>query len=463
MSAPLLWIVMPIAISVLFWFIQNKRLLVLIASVTFCMLLGLIAVYQPIGGILKLGPISLELNTTLAIFGRGFVLENSDRFFLAFINFAGAFWFLGSRVSDAPSKFIPIGMAIQALLTAALAVEPFLYSAVLIELVAIVSLPLLVTKNKPVGKGALRFLIYQSLALPFILLAGWILSGAQANPSEVGQLNLAAVLLGLGFAFWLAVFPFHIWMPELAEETHPYIAGFVLSILPVVFLLIMLNFLNGIVWLKEAPFLGPVLRTVGTVMVVGGGFWAATQTNLRRVFGFLIILESGFALLSISLQNEVGTKIFYMSFIPRMVPLGLMAMSLAMFNKAEIEPDLAHLKGQFHHHPIASAALLFALFSAAGLPLLAGFPIKVELIEQFAGNPVIAIFLVIGLAAVLFSAFRLFIILMGEPSDKWVSEEPIGMVLFLSIGLFMTLLFGILPNVFIGTTWTAISALLGLT
>lgn len=462
MSAPLIWIVLPAIASVIFWFIQQKSRLVLTLSVVFCGLLAMIAIVQPIGGVLKLGPVSFEIKTTLAILGRGFVLENSDRFFLAFINFAAAFWFLGSRIADAPSKFIPLGLAILSLLTAAMAVEPFLYSAILVELAAIVSMPLLVTKGQSVGKGALRYLIYQSLALPFILLAGWILSGAQANPSDTSQLKLAALLLGLGFAFWLGVFPFHIWIPEMAEETHPYVAGFVLSIFPVVFLLIMLNFLNGIVWLKDAEFLVPVLRIVGTVMVVSGGFWAAIQRDMRRLFGFAVIFESGFALLSISLQSDVGTQSFYLSFIPRMVQLGVWAMALATLMKAKVEPDLIQLRGQFRKYPVASVALVGSVFSIAGFPLLAGFPMKIELIEQFASIPIVAIWLIIGLVAILFSAFRLLTVLMGRTEEKWSSGESTGQIVFLSTGMFMILIMGLFPNVFIGSTWTTISLLLGL-
>jgi formate hydrogenlyase subunit 3/multisubunit Na+/H+ antiporter MnhD subunit len=137
-----------------------------------------------------------------------------------------------------------------------------------------------------------------------IYIAGrWMLSSAQANPSDTQQLTLAALLLGLGFAFWLGVFPFHIWIPELAEETHPYVAGFLLSIYPLVSILILLNFLDGIVWLKNAAFLAPVIRIVGTVMVLSGGFGAAIQKDLRRIFGFAVIFESGFALLAIGLQT----------------------------------------------------------------------------------------------------------------------------------------------------------------
>jgi len=462
MSAPIIWIVFPVLISIGFWFIQEKRRLLLSLAVALCGLLAVIAIVQPIGAVMKLGPISIEIMTTLAIFGRALVLENSDRFFLAFINLAAIFWFVGSYIVNAPTKFIPLSLSILGLLTAALAVEPFLYSAIFVELTAIVTIPLLTLPNRPVGKGTMRFLIYQSLALPFILLAGWILSGAQANPSDASQLNLAALFLGLGFSFWLGVFPFHVWIPELSEETHSYIAGFLLSILPVVFILIMLNFLNGIIWLKDASFLVPVLRVVGVVMVVSGGLGAAIQKDLRRLFGFAVIFESGFAILAISLQNSIGNQSFYISFIPRIIQLGLLALSLTIFRKANIMPDLLHIKGQFRNHPITASALLVSLFSIAGFPLLAGFPIKIELIEQFSNNPLIVVWSILGMSAILFSAVRILILLITKTDENQKNIETTGEIVLLSVGVFCIIIMGILPNIFVGSTWTAISRLLGL-
>ena len=94
-----------------------------------------------------------------------------------------------------------------ALLVAALAVEPFLFSALLIEMAVLVSVPLLSPPGHPVGKGVLRYLIFQTLAMPFILFAGWVFGGVEINPADTQLLVQSVVLMGFGFAFWLAVFP----------------------------------------------------------------------------------------------------------------------------------------------------------------------------------------------------------------------------------------------------------------
>lgn len=460
MSAPLIWIVLPLLISVALWFVQSKTRLVLIISLILCGLLGLIALLQPIGGVVKIGPTSIELKTTLVLLGRSFILENKDRFFLVFINFAAVFWFLGARISKTPSKFIPLSLAIISLLTAALAVEPFLYSAVLIELAVIISLPMLINRDEPIGKGVLRYFIYQSLAMPFILFAGWMLSGTQANPSDVSQLQFAALLLGLGFAFWLAVFPFHVWIPELASEGHSYIVGFLLSCLPPVYLLIMLKYLNGLIWLKDAAFLVPTLQIVGAVMIVTGGIWAAVQTDLKRLFGFTVIIQSGFSLICISLQNSQGNELFYLSLIPHMLSLGVFAYALAVLQRHQISSaQFKNLSGMIRNFPVLFTSVICSLFSVIGLPLFAGFSLNLELFGLL-GNRSLIIWIMLGYIGLMIAAFRLLIVLIGYNGKKWLITESMGDLFFLVTGVFALMLMGTFPSPFIGSVWKLFSTLL---
>ena len=148
------------------------------------------------------------------------------------------------------SNIVPFGLAFIGLLIAALAVEPFLYSALIIEIAVIVSIPIVANAANPRIKGVSRYLIYFTIGMPFVLLAGWYLAGGEITPVNDEQLIQAALLLGLGFVFWLAVFPFHSWMPLLADETEPIEGFFVLTILPMAVAVLLMKYLNGFAWLR---------------------------------------------------------------------------------------------------------------------------------------------------------------------------------------------------------------------
>jgi formate hydrogenlyase subunit 3/multisubunit Na+/H+ antiporter MnhD subunit len=460
MSAPIIWIVIPFAAAVVLWFLQGKPRLSLAISVTLCFLLGLIALFQNIDSAFRIGSIVVNIPSTLTILGRSFVLGNSNRIFLALIYLSMIFWYFSTQATGTSTKFIPLSLAIISLLTAALAVEPFLYSAILVELAVIISLPLLITRDKPVGKGILRYLIFQSLAMPFILLAGWILSGVQTSFSDLTQLYLAALFLGMGFAFWLGIFPFHFWIPEFCSENDIFINGFILSVFPVAFILIMLNFINGLTWLRDSVFLVPVLRVCGTLMIATGGIWAAMQKDLRKIIGYVAILQTGFLLVDISLQAELGVQLFYYEILVRALEMGLMTLALKVIQNESGEVNLTSLKGSFKEHPMAVIGLLVGLFSSAGLPLLGSFPIRTILLANLSDNPAYIVWILIGCGATLFIACTILKNFFTGRKQNGKSQENGLQILLFGIGIFFIVLIGLLPSVFLQGLWSKISVLL---
>ena len=189
---------------------------------------------------------------------------------------------------------------------ASIAVEPFLYAALFIEMAVLLSIPMLTSIHKPPGKGVVRFLIYQTLAMPFILLAGWLLAGVEASPGDLALAAQSASMLGLGFAFLLAIFPLYNWIPMLAEEASPFAIGFLLWILPTTTLFFGMGFLDRYSWLRSSPQLAVALQSAGLLMVVTGGIWAAFQRHLGRIMAYGSVVETGLSLIALSLDSRVG-------------------------------------------------------------------------------------------------------------------------------------------------------------
>jgi NADH:ubiquinone oxidoreductase subunit 2 (subunit N) len=142
--------------------------------------------------------------------------------------------------------------------------------------------------------------------------------------------------------------------------------------------------------------------------------------------------------------------------------LGLFSFVLAIFENEGIKTDFETLKGQIRVNPVAGIALLIALFSIAGFPLLASFPMKVELLEQYSIQPIISIWTVIGMAAMLFAAVKVLITFIAKPNQPAQFSNSVSRLIFITVGAFIIVIMGLIPNVFVGSTWVLIGKLLGL-
>ena len=450
MNAPLLWIGLPIVFSVVLLFIMRRAALATAVAASLCLFLALLAWQTPIDSLIQIGPLSFKISSEIVILGRRFVLDNGHRALLTLIYALGFAWFFGASVAKPGRLFWPVGMGMIALLVAAQAVQPFLYAALLIEMAVLLSIPMLNPPGRPVGLGALRYLIFQTLALPFILLAGWAASAIETNPNNASLLVQAAVLFGLGFAFWLAVFPFNTWVPLLTGEAHPYASGFVLSFLPGVALFMALGFLDSFAWLRDNQNLPAIFQLVSTIMVVIGGLGAAFQKDLKRAFGYAVILESGFSVLALGLRTTIGLQAFATALLPRFFALLLFSFSLAIFEQSGAPTTLDGIKGSLRRLPFASVSLLTAYFSLGGLPLLAEFPIRQALIEAVAGQSLpLLVWILISSLSFWGGGFRLLAIMASNQQPDWkIGEKPLPAFL-LSFGMLTILFIGLLPSVFL--------------
>ncbi len=456
MSSPLLWIGLPILVGAVLLPLRSRRSLVLWIATGICFLLVLLAWQVPLGVVIHLGPITFQISPVLAILGRRFVLDAADRPFLILMYLFGGIWFLGSRQAAASSHFPPIGLVLIALLVAAQAVEPFLYAALILEMAVLISLPLLSPPGAHAGSGTLRYLIFQTLAIPFILLAGWAAGQVEANLPGTRWVVQAILFLGLGFSFWLGVFPFYTWVPLLAQEVSPYIFGFLLGLLPVGVLWIALGFLDSYAWLRASGQVADGLRLTGGIMVVTAGIWTAFQTDLSRVLGYAILMENGYALLAISLNSSLGLELFAASLVPRLVGIALWTLALSIYQKNGLLTTLDGLAGAMRRYPVVSLGLGLAYFSLGGLPLLASFPVRQPLIEALAGQSLpVAIAAVIGNLGFLLGAYRLLWTLVSSNEKQWkVTEQRLDSVMLVA-AMILLVLAGLLP-------WIVLRGSLGL-
>jgi NADH-quinone oxidoreductase subunit N len=447
MNAPTIWIIAPAFAAILLFPIRNQRVLSILGG-TITILLALSAQFIPIGEALTFGASSFKIDDSLIVLGRVLQIRPAEGSLLAIIYGATALWFFGAEASGTARSIVPYGLLITTLMVASIAVEPFLFAALFIELAILLAIPMLVSINQMPGRGVVRFFIYQTLAMPFILLSGWLLSGVEASPGDISLATQAASMLGLGFAFLLAVFPLYNWIPLLIEESSPFIVGFLLWILPTVTIIFGAGFLDRYSWLRSSTETITALRFTGLLMIVTGGFWAATQPHLGRMMAYGSVAETGFSLLALSLNSRIGIPILFLLLPARALGLAVWSLALTIFKNNAESLRFPAVRGMLRNFPFASAALILASLSASAFPLLAGFPARLALWENLSRLSIgAAIWMGIGIVGLLTGAFRSLAVLgMADEYSSWEIRENWLQGIMLGLGVIGLFLLGLFPQ-----------------
>jgi len=458
-NSAVIWIFFPLSLSLLTFLFRKWDKVVTFSAIVIMVALAWFAWQAPMGEVLLFGPFSISLEESLTFLGRRLEIQATDASALVLIYLGVAFWFGGSLVAKVRRIYVSAGLAVSALLTAAIAVEPFLYAALLIELAVFICVALLVEPGKQIPPGALRFLTLQTLGIPFILFAGWLLAGVESNPEDAELVLQASLMLTFGFAFLLAIFPFHSWIPMLAENAHPYMVAFVLYLLPTAIILFGLGFLDRYSWLRNQLEVSRLIQLAGVLMVITGGFFSIFQNHLGRIMGFAVILETGITLLVVSaLVERPGDgsmlEVMFIQILPRGLELGVWSLSLVIlggFIEGKVDNlRFRNVQGLARRLPIASIGLVISQLSLVGFPLLAGFPAhRVMWLHLASESYLIAIAALLGYGGMLFASFRtIAVLVMGSTDSAWEVSEQWSQIFLLVLGGTVILLIGLFPQWF---------------
>ncbi len=473
MSAPIIWIIIPGLIAIVLYIFQDRVKLVNSVGILLALVLGLFALMLPIGQSITLGTFGFEISDMLVVLGRRFVISQRDAALIALMYFGAAFWFGGVFFASTTRAFIPLALGMIATYIAAFSVEPFLYGPLLFELAVLVSVPLLAFPGMGVSKGVLRYLSYQTLGFPFLLFSGWLLAGIEVGPGNSLQILQASVLLALGFAFLLGVFPFHTWIPMLGESAHPYNIAFIYYQLPIAITIFALNIFDQYVWLRSSLTTHSILVIVGITMIFVGGTITAFQRHVGRMMGYVLIVDIGFSLIAISsgLVNNGSLGLFFGMLLPRGLALGVWSLALVVLSNKVVDGNGIHIivpsslsfrsiQGIAYRLPVASFCLLIAYFSIAGFPLMAGYSVRHAILDAFQGRSVLSLTLILfGMIGVFIGGMRTIAAMILDNNNGWQRNETAWEVFFLSLGSASLLILGLFPKWFIPVMFHVVESL----
>lgn len=194
-----------------------------------------------------------------------------------------------------------------------------------------------------------------------------------------GHMNRPMAVIGLfltlsGFFFKLAVFPFHLWAPDVYQGAAHQVAAYIATVSKVAAAAVIIR--TVAVSGASGGYLAQVLAILAVVTMSIANLAALAQTDLKRLLAYSSIAHAGYVLIGVLSAGLAGRSgvIFYM--------LALLLMKLTAFLIViRVAPDgknpaVNDLAGLHQRSPILALALMIALFSLAGIPPFIGFTAK---------------------------------------------------------------------------------------
>ena len=399
MSLPMLMMSIPVLTGVL---VYNLRRWIWVQATLVCgaMLILLVLVLQvPVDQLVVLAGRDMHFRSSWEILGRSFVLLPNDRYILTFIFLSVFVFALGGAMVSVTILFYPVVLSLVSIIMAIMFVQPFIYAALFIQIGAVICVFMIVDYKYSQVAGALRYLAFVSIGVPFILMAGWQIEMYQIRPDDATLLKQASLMLGVGVLILLAVVPFHSWMPIMARKSPPIVTAFMIGVVHAAIVFFLIDMLVQYDWLRNNPQLFFAFRIGGMLMIFAGGLFVISQRSFGGLMGYSALIDWGCTLVAIGLRLPDSLGVAAMIICARVITLIAWGLGAGCILGVNNSSDDVRLK--IRRHPFATLSMIVGGLSLAAIPCTVGFPARWALLKMLARiHPDYAIVLLVsGLCA----------------------------------------------------------------
>lgn len=227
----------------------------------------------------------------------------------------------------------------------------------------------------------------------------------------VSALTWGLVLVFMGGAGKSAMFPLHIWLPDAMEGPTPVSALIHAATMVVagVFLVARLFPVFSI----SAPAALDIVAYVGILSAFLAAVIACTQTDIKRVLAYSTMSQIGFMMFALGVsgygENGLGYTASMFHLFTHAMFKALLFLGAGVVIHFIHSNDMKDMGGLRKYLPVAHITFLIACLAIAGVPPLAGFFSKEEiLLAAYNGNPTIYYIALVTSGLTAFYMFRLY-------------------------------------------------------
>ncbi len=439
--------------------------------------------------VMSTGPISYRLGGWAPPFGIEYRLDGVNAFILLIITGVAAFMMPYARQSVereiAPERrhlfYAVFLLALTGLLGIVATGDAFnIY--VFLEISSLASYVLVALgRQRRALTAAYQYLIIGTIGAALILL------GVGFLYAKTGTLNLAdlavrvpalgdtpAILtafafITVGVLIKLALFPFHLWLPNAYAYAPSFVSAFLAATATKVGAYMLLRFVFtvfGTQFAFTALPLAEILLALSLIAVLVGSLVAVFQTDLKRLLAFSSVGQIGYLGVGIGLASVTGvTGALVHIFNHALMKGGLFLAAGSIAYRLGVT-DLSALHGLGRRMPLTMAAIVIGGLGLVGVPVTSGFVSKWYLVQGAleAGLWPVALFVLIGSLIALAYVGRLIeaaYFRAPPPGAPAVAEAPWAMQLATWLLIAGSLYFGLHTELTVGIAERAAAALLG--
>lgn len=307
--------------------------------------------------------------------------------------------------------------------------------------IAVYTLSGLARGEKASSEGALKYFLMGAFSSAFLVYGMALIFGAS------GSLNYAAIseylasgspsdmalvgfgLLFFGFAFKIALVPFHFWAPDAYQGAPVSVTAFMAVVVKAAAFGAFIRLLGGVF----APHVGgweAVLWCVSVLSMTYGNLLAVRQKSVKRMLAYSSIAHAGYALLGLLViggQSGVAATVFYLLAYSVMT-LGAFGVVLIVTAGRDFQYDRDHIdafKGIGWKYPFLGISMAVFMFSLAGMPPLVGFVGKLYLFTSAVteGFYVLVILAALNSLVSLYYYLRVLVSMFFESSSDETGED----------------------------------------
>ena len=315
------------------------------------------------------------------------------------------------------------------------------------EIMAVASVFLIWARRTPRASAAgLRYLTVQ-ICSGLLLLAGALLHISETGSPAFGPMglgSLAGILIFTAFGIKCAFPLVHSWLTDAYPEATPtgmvFLSAFTTKVA---------------VYGLARSFAGTeVLIYIGTAMTMFPIFFAVIENDLRRVLAFSLINQVGFMVVGIGIGTELALNGAVSHAFNDVLFKGLLLMSMGAVLHQTGKINGSELGGLYKTMPITTGLCLVGAASISAFPLFSGFVSKSMVMVAAAeeGHWIVWLFLLFASAGVFHHAgikipyFAFF----AHDSGIRTREPPLNMLLAMGIGAVLCILIGVYPSLLYG-------------